>query len=168
LPVLKGGEKMPKGCKVCRADNVKEIDKAIIEGETLQSIADKFHFHISTISRHKPHIASKIRTYSALTEAGEGGCIMQQVSSLLQRAESLLSQAEASQDVKTALMGVRECRSTLELLAKISGELSPDRILIQFAPVIDNLTMIMRQEIHDKPTMQRIAERIGQLDVINI
>lgn len=152
-------------CNICQHEQAKQINEAIIQGRTLRSIAADYQVHISSLSRHKPHIADKIRTYSTLTEAQEGASIMQQVSSLLQRADSLLSQAEDSQDVKTALLGVRECRSTLELMAKISGELSPDRILIQLMPTIDTLVMILRQEVKDEETLQRISERIKQIDV---
>lgn len=156
---------MPKGCKVCRADNVKEIDKAIIEGETLQSIADKFHFHISTISRHKQHIANKINTYSVLTDAQEGGTVLQRIDDLLQRANSLLDKAEDGGDVKTALIAIREVRGTLELLGKASGQLAPEKILVQVEPVLNTLIMILKQEIQDPETLQRISERLTTIDI---
>ena len=156
---------MPKGCKVCRSDNVKEIDKAIIEGETLQSIADKYHFHISTISRHKPHIASKINTYSALVDAQEGGTVLQRIDDLLQRANNLLDKAEDSGDVKTALIAIREVRGTLELLGKASGQLAPEKILVHVEPVLNTLIMILKQEIQDSETLNRISERINTIDI---
>ena len=156
---------MPKGCKICRADNVKEIDKAIIEGETLQSIADKYHFHISTISRHKPHIASKINTYSALVDAQEGGTVLQRIDDLLQRANNLLDKAEDSGDVKTALIAIREVRGTLELLGKASGQLAPEKILVHVEPVLNTLIMILKQEIQDSETLNRISERINTIDI---
>ncbi len=156
---------MPKGCKVCRSDNVKEIDKAIIEGETLQSIADKYHFHISTISRHKSHIASKINTYSALVDAQEGGTVLQRIDDLLQRANNLLDKAEDSGDVKTALIAIREVRGTLELLGKASGQLAPEKILVHVEPVLNTLIMILKQEIQDSETLNRISERINTIDI---
>ena len=151
---------MPKSCKVCRADNVKEIDRAIIDGETLQNIADKFNFHISTLSRHKQHIANKINTYSVLADAQEGGIVLQRIEDLLQKANSLLDKAERSGDIKTALIAIRETRGCLELLAKATGQFTPEKILIQVEPVLNTLVMILKEEIQDDQTIKRVAERL--------
>jgi len=155
---------MPKCCKVCRADNVKEIDKAIIEGETLQNIADKFHFHISTLSRHKQHIANKINTYTVLADAQEGGIVLQRIEVLLQKANDLLDKAELSGDIKTALIAIRETRGCLELLAKATGQFTPETILIQVEPVLNTLVMILKEEIQDDQVIKRVAERLKAIE----
>ena len=155
---------MPKYCKVCRADNVKEIDKAIIEGETLQSIADKYNFHISTLSRHKQHIADKINTYSVLANAQEGGIVLQRIDDLMQRANILLDKAELSGDIRTALIAIRETRGCLELLAKATGQLTPETILIQVEPVLNTLVLILKEEILDNQILERVAERLKTIE----
>jgi hypothetical protein len=156
---------MPRGCKVCRHENVKEINKAIIEGATLQSLADKYGLHISSLSRHKPHIADVIRSASVICDAQEGASVLQRIDDLLQRANLLLDKAEDSGDVKTALIAIREVRGTLELLGKASGQLAPEKILIQVEPVINTLIMILKQEIQDPVTIQRISERMATIDI---
>jgi len=126
----------------------------------LQSIADETGFHVSTICRHKPHVADRVRQSAALTELQQGATLLQKVEGLLQKAETLLSRAESEGDLRIAVAAIREVRGTMELLGKASGELQPEKIMIQFAPVIDQLTMILRQEISDTETLRRISERI--------
>lgn len=152
-------------CKVCSSDLVKQVDKALVEGRTLQSIADETGFHVSTICRHKPHVADKIKQNAALTELQQGLPLLQKVEGLLQRAENLLDKAESSGDLRVATAALREVRQTLELLGKASGELAPERILIQFGPIIEQLVVILRQEIHDSETLRRISERMTTIDI---
>jgi vacuolar-type H+-ATPase subunit I/STV1 len=153
------------GCKVCEHNDIKAINKAIIAGESLRKIAEKYDFHYSTLCRHKQHLADKIHTADVLADAKEGASVLQQIDALLQRANDLLDKAEDSGDLRVAVSAVREVRGTLELLAKASGELSPERLLVQVAPVIDQLTMILKQEIGDQETIERIAEKIKDINI---
>ena len=137
----------------------------LIEGEKLQVIADKFGFHVSSLCRHKQHIPDKLRAIATFKELEEGATLLQRIEDLLERAAGLLNKAEDSGDVRTAIAAVREVRGVLELMGKASGELAPERLLIQLAPTIDKLVMILRQEIHDSETLERISERIAAVNV---
>ena len=156
---------MPRSCKVCSHDEVKSIDKAIVSGESLRKIAERYDIHYSTICRHKQHLASKIQAASVITAAREGLSVMQQVSDFMQKAHDLLNTAEQANDTKTAIQAVRECRSCLELMARISGELSPEKIQIMIAPVVNSVVQVLRAEIHDPDTLQRIRDRLLSIDV---
>lgn len=46
------------------------------------------------------------------------------VRALRSKSYQLLAQAEAAGDLRTALVAVREARSTVELLARLAGELA--------------------------------------------
>jgi len=137
----------------------------LIEGEKLRVVADKYNLHASSLCRHKSHIPDKLRAIATFNELQEGTSLLQKVEGLLQRAEGLLDRAEGEGDLRVATAAVREVRGVLELLGKASGELAPERVLIQFAPVIDQLVMILKQEIHDSDTLQRISERITAVKV---
>jgi len=52
------------------------------------------------------------------------GDLLQQVIDLREKAISILSQAEAAGDLRTALAGIREAKGCVELLAKIDGQLN--------------------------------------------
>ncbi len=152
-------------CKICRCENVQEVNKMLIDGEKLQTIAGKFGFHVSSLSRHKQHIPDKLRAIATFNELQEGASLLHKIEALLQRAEGLLDQAEDSGDMRTAISAVREVRAVLELFGKASGELAPERVLIQVEPVISSIVMVLKQEIRDSETLQRISDRIATVDI---
>ncbi len=159
---------MSNRCKVCNHELRAEIDQCLIEGQPLRSVAEQYGMHYSSLSRHKSHISQQIGKVKALKEFNglqQGQTVLQQIESLQAKALDLLTQAENAGDIKTAIQAVRESRGCIELLAKASGQLAPDKILIQVEPVINTLIMILRQEIRDPATLQRISERIATIDV---
>ncbi len=151
---------MSKGCKVCNHKHVKEIDSAIVRGVTLQEIADKYSLHPSTVCRHKAHIADKITKANVILEAKEGAGVLQKISELLQKAHDLLDKAEMNGDIRTAIQAVREARGCLELMAKATGELAPEKLQIMIQPVVYSVVQILKAEIRDPETLQRIHERL--------
>ena len=155
---------MSRGCKICKSNHLKAVDQAIINGKTLQEIADKYHFHVSTISRHKAHIADKIRKACAVADAQDGATVMQRIEDLLQKANDLLDKAELSGDIRTALIAIRETRGCLELLAKATGQFTPETILIQVEPVLNTLVLILKEEIKDDQVIKRVAERLKAIE----
>jgi len=61
--------------------------------------------------------------------------LLDQVKSLQEKALELLDKAEAQNDFKTALIGVREARGCCELLGKLLGELKDSpQINISISP----------------------------------
>jgi len=56
-------------------------------------------------------------------EVAHGDSLLDQVRSLQGRALAILVHAEAAGDLRSALGAIREGRSTLELIAKVTGEL---------------------------------------------
>ena len=50
----------------------------------------------------------------------------------------------------------------VELLAKLMGELPPEKILVQIEPTINQIVLILRQEIREPETLQRISQRLLQ------
>jgi len=147
-------------CKICNSSLVKQVDKAIIEGRTLQNIAEETGFHVSSLCRHKAHIAEKLTAYTTLTELQEGATLLQKVESLLQRAENLLTAAENNQDLRTAIAAVREVRGVLELMGRASGELDNDKVQVLIAPVINDVVAAVRSEIDDPLILNRISDKL--------
>ncbi len=59
----------------------------------------------------------------------------------------------------------------IELMAKLMGELPPEKILIQYEPIIESIILVLRQEVQDPNTLQRISQKLlheaegGTIDV---
>jgi len=67
------------------------------------------------------------------------------VKALLDKALGIMTRAESAGDMRTALAGVRESRSCLELLGKVSGELSDSPVTVNTGDTynVNELTVIL-------------------------
>lgn len=117
---------MPQICKVCRHSQRSEIDQALVAGESLRNIAGRFGTSASALHRHKcndlPMALSRAVEAQNAVAASD---LLSQVRTLASRAEAILGRAEASGDLRTALLAIREVRCTFELLGAATGQLSP-------------------------------------------
>ncbi len=57
------------------------------------------------------------------TEAAQADALLAQVVDLRDKALGVLEQAEASEDLRTAVSAIREARGCVELLGKLAGQL---------------------------------------------
>jgi len=115
---------MSRTCTVCTHPDRPRIDAALLAGTAYRTIAKQFEVSAAALQRHKqdhiPTLMVKAHDAREVTQADE---LVTQARTLQAKALALLAKAEAEGDFKTALMGVREARGCLELLAKLSGEL---------------------------------------------
>lgn len=155
---------MARKCSVCEHPQIESINAALVAGKPLSGIVTE-HSGITKTSlfRHKeshlPETLSKAKEARDIAQADD---LLSQVQFLQNKALSILKQAEVVKEWKTALQGVREARSCLELLGKVSGQLPPEKIMLQLEPTINQIVFILRQEIHDPSTLQRISRRLLQ------
>lgn len=75
-------------------------------------------------------------------EVAQADTLLEQVKSLSTRALSILSQAEGAGDLRTACSAIREVRSTLELLLKVSGELKGDQTTVNVAVITHEYRLV--------------------------
>jgi hypothetical protein len=158
------GDFMARPCSICSHPNREEIDRELIEGKSLAEIVSIFPtITKSALHRHKEsHLPQSLAQAKEAQEVAQGDTLLSQVRSLQHKALSILKQAEAAGELRTALTGVREARSCLELLGKVSGQLPPERILVQFEPIINTIIYVLRQEVRDPEALQRISQRLLQ------
>ena len=116
---------MPR-CKVCNHPNRKEIDQALLNGASVRDVGSMYGLDKSAVSRHQAngHIISALVKGHTAQEVARADSILGEVVSLKERGLILLDQAEGDGDIRTAAICLREVRSVLELLAKVTGEIS--------------------------------------------
>ena len=116
---------MPRSCTICRHNERKRIDGALVESIPLRTIADRYHVSKSALIRHRaehlPTTITKAKEVSQVLDADE---LLAQAKALYAKAIALLRQAEAAGELRTALAGVREARGVLELLLEVEGRIS--------------------------------------------
>src|SRR5215470_15441397 len=126
---------MPQTCSICRNPRRDAINEALLVGESLRTVAQRFGTSVTALHRHKKEIPKKIVKAAEARDIVLGDTLLSQVNALIAKANSILARAEASGDDRSALQAVRELRETLHLLGKITGELEPERSKPQYQPM---------------------------------
>jgi hypothetical protein len=115
---------MPRKCSVCHHSERDEIDQALVDGNSLRDIAERFFLSVTALQRHSvkhlPVLLSQAAQAEEMTRAED---LLTQVRDLRTRTLVILARAEAAGDLRTALMAIAQARGNLELLARLMGEL---------------------------------------------
>ncbi len=152
-------------CTICTHPAINEINKMLLDDNvSLNGITLKYNgISEMALSRHRQnHLPKKMLQAYQAKQAAQGDDLLSQIKALKEKAWSLLAQAESGGDIRVAITGLREVRASLELLAKATGELPPEKVLLQYEPIISSITLILRQEIRDSDALERISQRLLQ------
>ncbi len=115
---------MPRTCTICNHPDRERIDQALVEGGAYRVIAKQYGVSAPATFRHKLNHLPKamVRAHEA-KQAASADNLLANVCSLQKRANRILRKAEKSEDHRIALSAIRELRNTVELLARLAGEL---------------------------------------------
>ena len=115
---------MPRSCSICTHSARADIDRALVGGESFRGISRTYRVSEDAVARHRAqHLPEKLAKAEAAAEVAQADDLLREVRALRSKAYALLLRAEREGDLRTALAGVREARSCLELLAELEGEL---------------------------------------------
>ncbi len=115
---------MPRKCTICGHRSRAKIDKALVERRAFRTIAHQFKVSKHALLRHSDdHLPSSLVKAQQATEAAQADALLAQVVDLRDKALGVLEQAEASEDLRTAVSAIREARGCVELLGKLAGQL---------------------------------------------
>lgn len=112
---------MSMACTICTHDKRLEIDQAIVQGKSFQSIAKSYGVDAQCVSRHaKNHLSRQLLKHDEIRDRINSGRILDEVEDLLTRTKRILRDSEADNQRGMALGAIREIRSTLEFLSKLA------------------------------------------------
>lgn len=116
---------MSRVCTICSHPQRAEIDRALIAGEPCSTIAARYiTIGRMALQRHKAdHISPTLARAQEVAEVARADSLLDQLRGLQERTLEILSRAEASGKLETALKAIREVRGNLELLAELLGRL---------------------------------------------
>ena len=115
---------MPRRCTVCTHEQKEQIDQALVAGEPLRDVAGRFGISKSSLARHKDaHLPTILAKAQAAEEVAQADDLLGQIEDLRRQAQAIKDQAMKTNDLRTALQGIRELVRIVELLAKLRGEL---------------------------------------------
>ena len=116
---------MPRVCSCCTHAEREAINAALVANEPYRTIADRYGLSHQALMRHKAeHLPSIMVKSEEAKEVAHADDLVWQIKQLRNKAIGILGKAETAGDLKTALMGVREARACIELLAEMEGELN--------------------------------------------
>lgn len=116
---------MPQVCSVCKSPEKSAVENAILRRVPLSRIAEQTKLSVFAMQRHKSHMAENI-VRAAPYETGQAlqaVSLLDRVQSLIAEIREIAEKAKKDKSWNCALAALRELRSCLELLGKLSGEL---------------------------------------------
>lgn len=116
---------MPRVCTICTHPEREPINAALVAGEPFRVIAQRFATSPDAVYRHKQeHLPAIMVKSEQAKEVAHADTLVGQVQNLRNKAISILETAETAGDLRVALLGIREARACIELLAEMEGEIS--------------------------------------------
>ncbi len=116
---------MPRVCTICTHPEKEAINQALVNGEPFRHIAARYGTSTGALQRHKADDLPSIMVKSEeAREVAHADDLVWQIKQLRNKAIGILGKAETAGDLKTALMGVREARACIELLAGMEGAIN--------------------------------------------
>jgi hypothetical protein len=101
-----------------------QIDEALLSGTPLRNIAKHVSLSVASLFRHKSHVSETLKKSRDLAEVSRADSLIHQLKKLTEDARRIQEKAEAAEDYRGALAGVRELTRLVELAARLTGELN--------------------------------------------
>jgi hypothetical protein len=161
---------------VCRHPQADQISRALLAGRSFRDIAKRWpdtsthrKLSITALSRHRrDHISPALAVVRAQREKASEATIADQVRQLVEEAAAVGTSARESGNAALQLAAIREKRSSLELVARLIGELNPEpqklTINVLAAPEFQDAMAVVLDELSGHPALrQAVAARLRAL-----
>jgi len=140
---------MARPCATCNHPKRALIERKLLEGMSIRSVATMFHISRESLSRHLKgrhiqkstlkRVATKQVAEIAELEAASHNALVQQASQLYGRACNLLDDAEEAGSLHERAAAIRECRGIIDTLAKlVSLAADAKKEAVSLAPELDD------------------------------
>ena len=117
---------MARTCTICTHHRRDSMDKQLLRGEQLKSVARHFSVSEDALGRHKRHMQIVIAKAAALVDQKDvayGSALLAEIGRIRADAERLQLESERRHDVRGALRAIHERLAVVELEAKLSGKI---------------------------------------------
>ncbi len=115
---------MPRRCTICGHKSRAKIDQALVERQAFRNIAAQFRVSTSALVRHSDdHLPSALIKAQKAKEAADADALLAQIIGLRDEGLGVLEKAKDAEDLHTGLNAIKVTQGTIELLAKLAGQL---------------------------------------------
>ena len=151
---------MPQICTVCRHEKREEIDRALLAGEPVRTIARRTGASATALCRHrKQHIPTTLVKAKQAVDELQANTLWERLKSINRETVAILAEARESHNHAIALQAIARVERQVELEARLLGELSDST---KIAVGIDVTTP--QPEPYDLHLLS--SEELEQLEVI--
>ena len=115
-------------CIVCRHNQIKDIDRALLTGATLTSLNQKYGFSTSALHRHQEHLMQKMGRAQKRFHDGLHQGLFCKLNIVMELVLHVVRGANAGGDFKLFLQASREVTRIISLMHKMAVQLEPEMI----------------------------------------
>jgi len=162
-----------KKCSVCQHPDVQLINERMLTGVSIRKIAEEFNLGRESVQRHRHnHLPHELVKSKKMAELNAADSLIERIENLYAQAIRVMELAERDGKYAPAVSAIQQARSSLELLAKISGELKTGTTInLTYSPQWVQLRTVLVDTLHDYPEVQTkvitALERAEAIEVIN-
>lgn len=106
---------MPRACSVCNHPKKREIDAALVSGDSYRNVAKRFGISATAAFRHQEHIGKalvKAEKARLIGEIRDARSLDQKTESLVDEFLRLAKLCEETSDIRGAIVGLQQMRET--------------------------------------------------------
>jgi len=128
---------MVRACTICTDPQHDEIDRRIVRGDSIATIAREFAVSEDALRRHAKanHHIRAVTAIPTSAELATSEDIYKEIEKWHAEAKDLQKTAKADGDIKTALLGLEKALKCLELLARINGQIREQQVNVNLQQV---------------------------------
>ena len=163
-----GGGDLARPCTVCAHPQRESIDRLLLGGNVgVATIASEFGVNERAVYRHRAsHLPAVIGLAAAAPTVAQGNALLAQLEDLRADAQELQRKAEEAQDIRTALVAIREQGRLIETLLAVAGELQTQpTVNVVFAQEWIQVRAVLLQALAPYPdARQAVAQALKGLE----
>ncbi len=115
-------------CTVCKHNQIKDINRALLTGATLTSLSQKYGFSTSALHHHQEHLMHKMAQAQQEFHDGLRQGLFCKLNLVMEMVLGVVRSARAGEDFKLFLQASREFTRILSLMLKMDVHLGPEMI----------------------------------------
>lgn len=158
---------MSMTCTCCHHLDRAAIDAALVgHVASIRRIAAQHGVSATALRRHRAHLSATLRQSAEAHEVARGVSLRERMESLYQRTDRLLAQAEQAADLRIAASLVAQVRANVDLMARLTGELTSGPMVHQQTTTTVAIADIGKRERDDRAwltnELRQMRERVEQ------
>jgi hypothetical protein len=115
-------------CTICKYNQVRDIDRALLSGASLASISKNYSFSIPDLLHHRKHLRQRMALAEKRFHHGLHQGLFCKLNLVMEMVLAVIQGARAGEDFKLFLQATREFSRLVSLMHKMDISLDPEMI----------------------------------------